>query len=95
MHSFINFNSFSPYMMGGYTSSSWMFWGFAAVRVLIFVGIIWLIVWAIKRFTSGNTQSFSRKDDEALTIVRERYAKGEITKEQYDVLVKDLEYRKR
>jgi len=28
----------------------------------------------------------------ALEIIRERYAKGEITKEQYEQLKKDLEY---
>ena len=56
----------------------WMiiFWG----------GIIALIVWGVTRLTRhGCTQHENPVD-----VARERYAKGEITKEQFEQLRKDL-----
>ena len=57
---------------------------------LIIIGIIvWLLVSSGRRehirstFTGGERKS-------ALEIAKERYAKGEITKEQYDQMKKDL-----
>lgn len=89
------FDSFTPYVNGGMYYSDWTFWLMAAGRIVVFVGIIWLIVWAIKRFTGSNHTNFTSGDDEALSIVRERYARGEISKEEYDALVKDLSYSSR
>lgn len=89
------FDYFTPYASGGFYDNSWMFWLMGVGRVLVFIGIIWLIVWAVKRFTGNSHAAFTRNDDEALRIVRERYARGEISKEEYDVLIKDLEYNSR
>ncbi len=88
------FSSFTPYAMGGLYYNSWTFWLMAAGRVVVFIGVVWLIVWAIKRFTRSN-YSFTSGEDEALSIVRERYARGEISKEEYDSLVKGLTYSSR
>lgn len=72
-----------------------------AFMVLFWGGIILLIVWAIRQI-SGPRREFSGAPGSpqrppsssrtaALDIARERYARGEITKEQYDQIRKDLE----
>jgi putative membrane protein len=54
--------------------------------VAILVGIIFLIVWLVKRSGSTNTV----KNNNSLEILKYRYAKGELTKEQYDSIKKDI-----
>jgi len=57
-----------------------LFW----LAILAFVTII-----AVRTLKHGNDTSTNAKTD-PLDIVRERYAKGEITKEQFEQLKKDL-----
>ena len=69
----------------------WNGWGFGLMGLLMIVfwgGVIWLIVWAITRSTRHETHHGADKNP--LDIARERYAKGEITKEQFDQIRKDL-----
>lgn len=68
-------------MMG--QTSMWLYMG---LRVLGWIAVIWLIIWIVKRLSGPSI----KKNNEALDIVRDRYARGEITKEQYDQLIKDL-----
>lgn len=89
------YDFFTPYTSGGFYDNSWMFWLMGIGRVLVLVAVIWLIVWAVKRFTGNHSTGYTSGDDEALSIVRERYARGEISKEEFDVLTKDLENTKR
>lgn len=66
-------------------------WGMGLMMLigLIFWGsVIWLIVWGITRLTKRETHSSERRDP--LDIARERYARGEINKEQFDQIRKDL-----
>jgi putative membrane protein len=70
----------------------WGNWGWG-MGLMMFLGlifwgsIIWLVVWAVSR-TRHEPQAGGRHD--ALDIARARYAKGEITKEQFDQIKKDL-----
>ncbi len=75
----------------------WNHWGGAwmivmmVLMVLFWGGIIALIVWAISRLTRRASKSESQMvKSNPLDIAKERYAKGEITKEQYEQIKKDL-----
>ena len=58
--------------------------------VLVIGGIVLLIVWAVGqggRAAPGG----ARREDAALDILKQRYARGEITQEQFDQMRRDLE----
>lgn len=64
----------------------WMLFG--GLWMLIFWGgIIFLIVWGIRKLTERSGSGASKQ---ALDIAKERYARGEITREQFDQIKKDL-----
>ena len=75
-----------PGMMGGFG------WGwFMTVFCILFWGlVIWGIV-ALVRGQSGSRGSDSSKADSALEVLKKRYARGEIDKEEYEEKKKDLE----
>jgi putative membrane protein len=56
-----------------------------ALMFLFWGGIIGLVVWGIMRLTRH-----SEKRNGAFEIVRQRYAKGEINKEEFDRIKRDL-----
>ena len=55
--------------------------------VAIVIGVILLIVWLVRRPGYNITEKTSAH---SLEILKERYAKGELTKEQYDNMKKEL-----
>ncbi len=63
-------------------------WAFGGVpMILLWIGIIVLIVWVVMKIAkSSGTESKSN----AFDIAKERYAKGEISKEEFDQIKKDL-----
>jgi len=61
----------------------WMF------KVLIAALIIWFVVHSISR-NQNNTNAKSTTET-ALDILKKRYAKGEISKEQFEQMRKDIE----
>ena len=72
-------------MMGGF---SW--WWFMPIFMILFWGlVIWGIV-ALVRGLSGPRGSDSSKADSALEVLKRRYARGEIDKEEYEEKKKDL-----
>jgi len=71
--------------MDMYYATGWMIFGIIFM-IVFWGGLIALVVWAIKRFTTGRTAPGGNP----LDIAKERYAKGEITKEQYDQIKRDL-----
>ncbi len=66
--------------MGGGMWFGWIFW----------IIIIALVIWLIVDRSSKNRLNFPQQEN-ALDILRKRYAKGEITKEQFEQMKKDLE----
>ena len=70
----------------------WHGWGAGLMILLMLVfwgGIIGLIVWVVTRLTRQGTHSGGEKQN-PLDIARERYARGEINKEQFEQIRKDL-----
>jgi putative membrane protein len=64
-------------------------WGLMALwMILIWGGIIALIVWGVRRLSGHHVEHIN--DNSPLEIAKIRYAKGEITKEQYEQIKKDL-----
>jgi putative membrane protein len=71
----------------------WWMPGMGILMALVCVGIIALVVWGITRLVRHggccSTVTTSTKQT-PIDIARERYAKGEITKEQFEQIKKDL-----
>ena len=55
--------------------------------IAIVIGVIFLIVWLVRRPGCSIT---NKTNAHSLEILKERYAKGELTKEQYESMKKDL-----
>ena len=73
-------------MMWDFGAGWW--WPFGGVFMILFwVGLIVLIVWGVIKLSKGSETS-SKK--EPLDIAKERYAKGEISKEEFEQIKKDL-----
>ncbi|HEX2924092.1 MAG TPA: SHOCT domain-containing protein, partial [Chloroflexota bacterium] len=77
-----------PGMMGGYGFG----WGILMLLfwALIIGGIVLLVVRLSERNQLPEGPSRPYSGDRALDILRERYARGEITKEQFDQMRRDL-----
>ena len=74
-----------PGMMGGF---GWMW--LMPVFWIVFLGlIIWAVV-ALGRSSSESRGSDSSKADSALEVLKGRYARGEINKEEYEEKKRDL-----
>src|SRR3989338_2072427 len=70
--------------MGGYGVMGFGM-GFGFIFMLLFWGIIiWLIVTLI------STSQSNKNEPDSLTILKKRYAKGEITKKQYESMKKEI-----
>ncbi len=73
-----------PGMMGGYGT---MF--FMPILWIVVIGlIVWAVVAAARR--PGESDGSSGSADSALEILKRRYARGEINKEEYEAKKKDL-----
>ncbi len=65
--------------------------------LLVLAGLVLLVIWAVRsssghRGAPGTAPTYSAGgQDEAVTIARRRYAAGEITKEQYEDMVRTLD----
>ena len=57
------------------------------------IGIFWIVRWFFwgGRWGYHYPRHYLRHYDDAYYILRERYARGEITKDQYDQMMRDLQ----
>ncbi|MGI2335066.1 MAG: SHOCT domain-containing protein [Dehalogenimonas sp.] len=65
----------------------WMFLG-GLLSLGFLIGLILLIVWGFKQLTRRPPENAS--SDSALDIARERYARGELTSEQFEDIKRNL-----
>jgi putative membrane protein len=73
-------------MMGGFCDMGWGgLFGFGWIFMIVFWG---LVIWGILALVQNER---GRRDGRNTTdIIKERYAKGEITKEEFERMKKDL-----
>jgi putative membrane protein len=80
-----------PNMMGGFFGGGLGIIGMVIGYIftaLIIAGIIILIIWIVKRAGSSGIERTSNSG--AVEILKQRYARGEITKREFDDIGKDL-----
>lgn len=79
-------------MGGGMIGFGGLGWIGLLFNLVIIVGIVVLVVWAVKRFTNGtsNWNQLSSGGQSPREILQSRYARGEITREQYQQMLSDL-----
>lgn len=61
-------------------------WIYMILGTLLIVGIVLLIVWLVRQSGAGS----SNREETAIDILKKRYAKGEIDKEEYERMKRDL-----
>ena len=74
-------NGYNPMFWGGFGSIFMII-----IWVLIIAGIVYLVKWSLNQ--SGN--SSAPRGNNALKILKERYAKGEINKQEFEEKKKEL-----
>ncbi len=68
----------------------WMMFG-GIWLLLLLGGIVALVVWGIKKVTEqGGSGSSTAEQRSPLDIAKERYARGEIPREEFEQIKKDL-----
>jgi len=72
---------FEEFFLGGL----WFSWIF---RIAVILLIVWVIVHGSNRNQKNNNNQ--RVRDTPLDIIKRRYANGEITKEEFEIMKKDL-----
>lgn len=80
-----------PGMMGWGYGTGWL--GMiimAAFWIAVIVGIVFLIRWLVISTRTGG--HVTRSEDSPLEILKRRYARGEINKQEYEEKKKDLGY---
>jgi len=70
-------------MMNGMFGGMWFGWIFW----LIILGVI---IWAVIQFSNRNQFQSGKTTDSPLDILKKRYAKGEISREEYEQMKNDL-----
>jgi putative membrane protein len=58
-------------------------WLWALGGLVVLIALVALVVWAVNSMSSANRGSAERRP-QPLDILRERYARGEISKEQFE-----------
>jgi putative membrane protein len=69
-----------------------MMWGWGGMFMgLLFLLFIGLIVYLIIKSAKTTSSEITHKENTALEILKKRYARGEVTKEEYNRIKKDLQ----
>ena len=70
-----------------------MMWGFGGwwmiiIWIAVIVGIVFLVKWLVEQGRTGG--GTSEREESALDILKKRYAKGEIDREEFEQKKRDL-----
>ena len=64
------------------------------ITVGLIIGLVFLVIWIVKRSSNNYpSQSPNNTTPSAVNIAKDRYAKGDITREEYQKLLTDLGIR--
>lgn len=80
----------------GLGSYGWIGWIVnIALTAVILIGLVLLVIWAVRRITNSQKGSMYVTDqgdglNTAQEILQARYARGEITREEYQRMLKDI-----
>ncbi len=72
-----------------------MGWGGMWFGWIIWLVIIGGIVWAVVTIVNNNNrkqQNYFPREEDSLEILKKRYARGEINREQFEQMKQDLDY---
>jgi len=75
----------------GYYPYGFGFFPFGFFGFFWIFAVFWFIRWAFWPWRGYGPRRYWRYSDQAYYILRERYARGEITKEQFDQMTRDLQ----
>ncbi len=81
-----------------YGFGMWILWAIVGVLILValIVGLVWLVLMVARRTNAGvSNHSYATGGPAAAQTPKEvlqmRYARGEITREEYQTMLRDLE----
>ncbi|QTC44060.1 SHOCT domain-containing protein [Bacillus sp. V3] len=67
------------------------FFGTGFLFVLIVIAIIAIFIWMMRSNPKNESHHSNQKSNQALNVLKERLAKGDITEEEYDRLKRKLD----
>ena len=80
-----------PWMMGGYGYGYAGWWGLIMLLfwLLVIAGGVALVVWLVRQGQGSHPAAGG--DDRALATLRERYARGELTQDEFEQMRRTLQ----
>ncbi len=73
-------------MMNGFEGHGWGMGWWWIIGLIIVVAVVWMLI----KSMNTNSRSYMPSGKSALDILKERYARGEIDKEEFEERRKDL-----
>ncbi len=83
-------------MYNGYYPNSFAFFGTQFFNIIFWVLIVWAIIFLVRHLRGGSMRHWHHgpgvgmEHESALDILKKRYAKGELTKDQFEIMKRDI-----
>jgi len=65
-------------------------WGLGLLMMTLWALVVIAFVVLLIRGIAGSSNKQSKEEEDSLSIAKKRYAKGEITKKEFEQLIEDL-----